>query len=84
MSFHLFSSSRKRGTPIEATIEVERYNTGVRRYEARPLRMAVRGKVITFRMEDFIAYGWTARAARRRCLKKVLPYLTERAKVQKE
>jgi hypothetical protein len=76
----LFSIFRKKATFFQATIEVVRYGTGTRRHEARPVSMNVRGKEVSFDSQDFVAYGWTRRAARKRCLEKVIPYLREQAK----
>jgi hypothetical protein len=73
----------KKGTAIEATVEVARFARGARRFEARPARMEIGGVSVPYRMEDFLAYGWTQRGARKRCLRKVITYLKQRAKKQK-
>ena len=70
----------KKGTPIEATVEVDRLGRGRGRYEARPTRMSVGGTAVSFRMEDFVSYGWTRRGAHKRCLRKVIAFLRIRAK----
>jgi hypothetical protein len=72
--------THKKGTPIEATVEVERFGRGRNRYEARPARMSVGGKPVSFQVEDFITYGWTRRGAQRQCVRKVISYLKMRAK----
>ena len=71
---------RKKRTPIEATVEVDRCSRGGRRYEARPTRMSVNGTAVSFRIEDFVSYGWTRRGAHKRCLQKVIAFLKIRAK----
>ncbi len=84
MVFKLFSRTRRKGSPIEAFIVVERYRDGVHNYRASPVRMAIRGKEISFQVEDFIAYGRTQRGARKRCLAKVVSFLKEKAKAHEE
>ncbi len=84
MAFRLFPRSRKKGAPIQASIQVERYTTGDHRYEARPVRMTIRDREVSFDAQNFIAYGWSRRAARKRCLEKVIAYLKERAKIPEE
>ncbi len=75
---------RSKGAPIQVVVGVERYATGRSRFEARPVSMTVRGKEIPFQADEFVAYGWTRRAARKRCLAKVLPYVQKRAKDLKD
>ena len=84
MVFKLFSRTRRKGSPIDASIEVERYGTGARRYRASPVRMAIRGKEVSFQFEDFIAYGWTRRGPGKRCLAKVVSFLKEEVKTHEE
>jgi hypothetical protein len=84
VAFRLFPRSRREKAPIQATIELSRFATGSRRYEARPVRLAVRGKEVLFDPQDFVAYGWTPRAARKRCLEKVVAYLRVKAKIPEE
>jgi hypothetical protein len=72
----------KKRTPIEATVEVERFGRRGHRYEARPARMTIGGTSVSFRTEDFVTYGWTQRGARKRCLRKVISYLKQRARDQ--
>lgn len=74
----------KKGTPIEATVEVDRRGRGGRRYEARPARMSVGGKPVSFQVEHFITYGRTRRGAQRRCVRKVISYLKTRAEELKK
>ncbi len=80
----LFSRTRSKGSPIEAFIEVERYRDGVHNYRASPVRMAIRGKEVSFQFEDFIAYGWTRRGPGKRCLAKVVSFLKEEVKTHEE
>ncbi len=80
MAFRLLPRPRRRGAPLEASIEVERYEKGTRRYRAEPVRMAIRGKEISFQADNFMAYGRTGRGARKRCLAKVLSFLKEKVK----
>jgi len=82
--FKLFPFFRKKASFIQINIEVRRYAKGTRRYEARPVSMDLRGKEVSFDSQDFVAYGWTRRAARKRCLEKVIPYLRDQAKVHEE
>ncbi len=84
MVFKLFSQTRSKGSLIEASIEVERYGTGVRRYRASPVRMLVRGKGIPFDIVDFMAYARTRRGARKRCFGKVVPFMKEKAKAHED
>ena len=84
MVFKLFSRTRRKGSPIEASIEVERYRNGVHRYRASPFRMAIRGEELSFQVEDFIAYGRTRRGTKKRCLAKVVSFLKEKAKAHEE
>ena len=90
MTFSTFSTTRrqeaidKKAAPIETLIEVERYMTGFRRYRASPLRMAIRGKEVPFQPVDFFVYGRTQRGAGKRCLKKVVAYLKQQAKIHGE
>lgn len=84
MAFRLFPSFRKKGAPIQAIIEVEPYGRGDHRYGARPVRMTIRDREVSFDAENFITYGWSRRAARKRCLEKVVAYLKERAKIPEE
>ena len=71
---------RKKPTPIEATVVVERFGRGRNRYEARPATMSVSGNPVPFEVEDFISYGWTRRGAQWGCVGKVISYLRMRTK----
>ena len=84
MVFKLISRARRKGSPIEASIEVDRFGNGVRRYRASPVRMVVRGKELSFQVEDFITYGRTRRGAGKRCLEKVVAFLKEQAKIHEQ
>ena len=84
MGFRLLPRFRKKGEPIQATIQVESYGTGDHRFEARPVTMAIRGLEVSFQVEDFIAYGRTRRGARMRCLEKVVVFLKEQAKIHQQ
>ena len=84
MAFKPFSRTRRKGAPIEASIEVARYETGARRYRAEPVKMAIQGKEVPFQPVDFFVYGRTRRGAGKRCLKKVVAYLKQQAKIHGE